>query len=74
MALFKTMEARYARKCNNGHTIKSGDIIGTNHAGIIVCVLCFEPKKQETLYSNKFCDKCFLELPLAGEGGCQNCE
>ena len=72
MPLYHSGPAKYARMCNNGHPINPGDIIGTNPAGTIVCVLCFEPKKQETLYSNKFCDQCFLELPLAG-GPCQNC-
>ena len=69
---YTNKSAKYASHCNNGHQIEVGDMIGVSASGTIVCVKCLTPKPKETLYSNKFCGVCFLELPL--NGVCGNCE
>lgn len=70
--------ANYAKHCSNGHPLKVGEPIGIAHKGTIHCIRCIDadflkPEETKVIYSNKFCGKCFLELPLAG-GPCQNCD
>ena len=65
---------KYTRKCNSGHDLQAGDAIGIAFGtGEIICMKCVVHETPPVRYSGKFCDKCFLELPLAG-GPCQNCD
>ncbi|GAK61766.1 hypothetical protein U27_02595 [Candidatus Vecturithrix granuli] len=74
--------AKYASKCANGHPIVVGEYIAFTDQGLILCVACPDfttyHKHKETIYSNKFCKKCYMELSIAeketGKEVCADCE
>lgn len=70
-----SFSARFSNKCANGHKIVVGDSIAINNDGLVLCKSCPEfyekTTYKELIYSNKFCEYCFLELPIAGECDCR---
>lgn len=65
-------KAKYYGKCFNGHEVCIGDSVIWTIDDKMLCVDCVNysthnHKKPTIVYSNKFCDKHFLELSLTGE-------